>query len=495
MNAVVTVQPAVGLPVRFTGTVPYDYLQYAFTNDFYDLPANTGAYTNGQHQTFGFWDFSAFTRQVLPGPPATGGVTVADVVAPNGTLSTPAPTAAEPMSASVTVPTGGAVSITIAPDVGTTSDTTTYDVAGRVIRITSPDGSAAAPLEVRFRVDSSVAGYSASSSVQRNGVWLAPCDPAATSWPIACVVSITHLPDGDTEWVVRTPAASEWRVLDPVAPERDEPASVTGLSAARNGSNVTVTWTPPATPGASLLVSVPGTSVAALVRPGDPASVVLANAAGGATVEVTTVLADGRQSARPVVATITGEVDATPPSITCAANVSFTFRSTGRTLTASVSDGGSGVASPTVSVSAATTTAGLRTVSVTATDLAGNAATVSCQYRVVYKVDWLLPVGGPGQVRSVIRNTVVPFTFRLTDASGNPVTGAVVSPPTSTGVACPSGSKPLVVSLPGQASTTALPNGWRLAGWKANASWRGTCRVVSIALADGTTLTSTFSVI
>lgn len=190
-------------------------------------------------------------------------------------------------------------------------------------------------------------------------------------------------------------------------------------------------------------------------------------------------------------------VDRTPPTIVCPTSPKRGFNAVGSTLTAAVTDvGGSGVASPSVTVAAPTNVAGARSANVTASDVAGNTTTVACGYQVVYTVQWLIPVGGTASAKSVTRNTVVPFTFRVIDAKGAAVTSAVVTAPTSTAIACPSGAAPpLGVSVSGNASTRNLGSGWWLAGWKAKTAWKGTCRSIRIGLSDGTTITAMYKVV
>jgi protocatechuate 3,4-dioxygenase beta subunit len=189
-------------------------------------------------------------------------------------------------------------------------------------------------------------------------------------------------------------------------------------------------------------------------------------------------------------------LDKTAPVVTCPSTPNVLFKQAGATLTASASDTGSGVASAAVTVPVATGTAGLRTVEVTATDLAGNTGSASCSYRVVYAVQWVVPLGGPGP-RSAERDGVVPLTFRLADATGAAVPGSVVSAPTSTPVSCPSGAMPSIVTLDKKASatTTALGGGLWLAGWKADKAWKGTCRLVRVPLGDGTAPTMVIKVV
>jgi probable HAF family extracellular repeat protein len=196
-------------------------------------------------------------------------------------------------------------------------------------------------------------------------------------------------------------------------------------------------------------------------------------------------------------ASIPVKVDRTPPVLVCPASPKRGLNAVGSTLTAAVLDeGGSGVASPSVTVAAPTSVAGNRSVTVTAADVAGNTTSVSCGYQVIYTVQWLIPAGGTASPKSVPRNTVVPFTFRLLDAKGAAVTSAVVSAPTSTVIACPSGATPPQgISVTGNAGTRNLGSGWWLAGWKAEIAWKGTCRSIKIGLSDGTTIAAIYKVV
>jgi probable HAF family extracellular repeat protein len=203
------------------------------------------------------------------------------------------------------------------------------------------------------------------------------------------------------------------------------------------------------------------------------------------------------QAGNVATASVPVKVDRTPPAIVCPTSAKRGFNAVGSTLTAAVTDvGGSGTTSPSVTVAAPANVAGARSVNVTASDVAGNTTTVACGYQVIYTVQWLIPVGGTASAKSVTRNTVVPFTFRVIDAKGAAVTSAVVTAPTSTVIACPSvATPPLGVSVSGNASTRNLGSGWWLAGWKADTAWKGTCRSIRIGLSDGTTITAIYKVV
>ena len=73
--------------------------------------------------------------------------------------------------------------------------------------------------------------------------------------------------------------------------------------------------------------------------------------------------------------------DATAPQVACPAAPSFEAGANG-SITATVSDGGSGPQADKVTVAAVTTKAGGGSVSVTGRDVAGNATTVTCAFTV-----------------------------------------------------------------------------------------------------------------
>ena len=268
--------------------------------------------------------------------------------------------------------------------------------------------------------------------------------------------------------------------IDAVAPVAAPTVSPAPNAAGWNRTNVTVTWhwTDEAG-GSGLNTTLCRTST---VSSGE-----------GAAVNVTATCSD--RAGNQATAGRAVMVDKTKPVIVCPTAQKRVLNAAGSTLVATVTDAVSGVVSPTATVAAPTGVVGARSVTVSATDRAGNVATASCGYQVVYNVQWLLPVGGVGAPRSVNRNTVIPFTFRLVDANGNAVNAATAKAATSPRVTCPTGTLPFVASVPGNASTRKLGNGWWLTGWKATTAMRGTCQQVSIRLSDGTTITGIYKVV
>jgi Ca2+-binding RTX toxin-like protein len=81
-------------------------------------------------------------------------------------------------------------------------------------------------------------------------------------------------------------------------------------------------------------------------------------------------------------ATVSIKRDATAPSIACAAAVPSFGLGTFASISANVTDDGSGPWSPTVTSSVSTATAGTFSVALTGYDQAGNAASVPCSYQV-----------------------------------------------------------------------------------------------------------------
>jgi len=121
----------------------------------------------------------------------------------------------------------------------------------------------------------------------------------------------------------------------------------------------------------------------------------------------------------------TFKIDRTPPQLTCDGTgpASFTLRDPEGTLTATVTDAGSGPATETAEVqltAANLGTVGNRTAQIKASDLAGNESTVSCAYQVGYDLE--ITATEPGA--SYAAGATVTVTFQLLDANGIPIPDA-----------------------------------------------------------------------
>ena len=116
------------------------------------------------------------------------------------------------------------------------------------------------------------------------------------------------------------------------------------------------------------------------------------------------------------------KIDTLPPQLTCSGTgpTAFVVGDNEGTITASVADAHSGPASTTATGALAATDlddVGNRTLTLTATDLAGNQGTIGCAYRVGYDV----VINSPSPGTSYRAGTAIPLTFRLLNASGVPI--------------------------------------------------------------------------
>jgi len=120
------------------------------------------------------------------------------------------------------------------------------------------------------------------------------------------------------------------------------------------------------------------------------------------------------------------KVDKKGPIVTCAAAPTFLLNQSDATVSATVTDGGSGAVASPVSASVPTSAVGSQTASVTGYDKVGNRTTQSCSYRVNYRFDgFLQPINDTahtGLTMSVFKaGSTIPVKFQLKDANGVPV--------------------------------------------------------------------------
>lgn len=116
---------------------------------------------------------------------------------------------------------------------------------------------------------------------------------------------------------------------------------------------------------------------------------------------------------------VTVKIDTTPPTVSCTSPAPvFALGATG-SVTAAVSDATSGPAQATVSATADTSSAGVKTVSLTGQDNAGNSTSVTCPYTVGYGFGgFTAPLPKSTLTRS---GSTIPVKFTLTDGSGHPI--------------------------------------------------------------------------
>ena len=148
-----------------------------------------------------------------------------------------------------------------------------------------------------------------------------------------------------------------------------------------------------------------------------PGQVTVAGGSGGYTLTVTAD--DAVSTTGPATASKTFTVDSTAPVVTCPSSPTYTLNQTGATITATVSDGGSGPTAPTVTAPAPTGIVGARTVGLQATDRAGNTSVTKwCGYSVGYRFDGFQSPLSNTAVNNVNAGSNVPVKWRITDANG-----------------------------------------------------------------------------
>jgi hypothetical protein len=115
------------------------------------------------------------------------------------------------------------------------------------------------------------------------------------------------------------------------------------------------------------------------------------------------------------------KVDTTPPEVHCV-DTHLILNQPDATVTATVTDATSGPVATTLTAPAATGQVGTFFVSFTASDVAGNTATVSCPYTVGYDVELAY-----NATRLVPANSVFPVRVTVVDFFGRPVTNLVLT--------------------------------------------------------------------
>ncbi len=196
--------------------------------------------------------------------------------------------------------------------------------------------------------------------------------------------------------------------------------------------------------------------------------------------------------------TLTFKIDSTAPTVafdagTCPSTVILGSSPPAATWTATDNSNGSGVATQaTGSIPLDTSTVGPHTVTAPApTDVAGNTGTsMACTYTVIYNFKgFFQPVDNPTVVNTAKAGSTVPVKFSLTGNQGLSIFPA--GSPASQQVDCGSLSSTssqidqTVTAGNSSLSYDATADQYTYA-WKTDSSWKGTCRVLTVTLADTT---------
>jgi hypothetical protein len=186
------------------------------------------------------------------------------------------------------------------------------------------------------------------------------------------------------------------------------------------------------------------------------------------------------------------KIDATPPVITCPAAGPFLLGSGEQPVgPAGVDASVSGLdeAASTLTGVVTTESAGPKTLTLTATDLAGNSGSQDCTTNVIYDFGGFYPPVEPAPALNTAKaGSAIPLKFSLAGDQGLDVIADGY--PASQAVDCETletnGSlEP--AEPPGQSGLSyAAENGGYSYGWKTSKEWAGTCRALVLRLVDGT---------
>ena len=161
----------------------------------------------------------------------------------DGTASTgtKAPTALDVVTATVTSPDTGTVSL---DEQALTTTARGFEVVGQQVQIEAPQATAADPLRFVFTIDASAVDGSATSSVEvfRDGVAVTDClDDSGQATPDPCVSARQKLSTGDVRVWVLSSHASRWNLAVPDT-KAPTPAMTTGLLSTVTARTFPVMW-------------------------------------------------------------------------------------------------------------------------------------------------------------------------------------------------------------------------------------------------------------
>jgi hypothetical protein len=246
--------------------------------------------------------------------------------------------------------------------------------------------------------------------------------------------------------------------------------SPTANGAGWNNDDVTVSFT--CDDGFSGVASCPGDQVLS----GEGAAI------QSAAVAATDVA--GNSSDAPVV---TVKIDRTAPTLAPAVTPDPLLLNSTATASANGSDALSGIASESCAA-LATATVGSKSVGCTVTDAAGNSASASADYRVVYGfIGFRAPIVDPNAWYTATAGRAVGFDWRVVDANNAPVTNLKVAVITDQKVTCPSPTA--VTATPRNPGMNRLlqnlGNGRYHKDWVVPTRLKNTCHVLTLDMGDG----------
>ena len=232
--------------------------------------------------------------------------------------------------------------------------------------------------------------------------------------------------------------------------------------------NVQIAWS--VSDGESAIVSTSGCNTVSLTTdtPGASFTCTATNAVGGS-----------------VSRTVTIKRDATAPALSPSVAPELLLDAVA-SANANGSDALSGIASASCAA-LATGTVGSKNVACTVTDRAGNTASGSTSYRVVYGFNgFTSPVQNPAVLNVSKAGRSVPLRWRVLDAQGMPVSNLSAASVGAIAISCPAATENRITVFGGSnGQLQNLGNGYYQLDWMAASSLRNACRRLELNLGDG----------
>lgn len=135
-----------------------------------------------------------------------------------------------------------------------------------------------------------------------------------------------------------------------------------------------------------------------------------------------------------------------------------------------------------------TSSIGPKTLTCTATDNAGNTASASVAYNVIYKFSgFSQPVDNPPTLNTANSGQAIPLKWRITDANGVPITDLANVVVTAVTLACPMGTKPDQIEeyTAGASGLLVQGNGNYQFNWKTPKNFARSCKTMKLDLGEG----------
>jgi hypothetical protein len=219
-----------------------------------------------------------------------------------------------------------------------------------------------------------------------------------------------------------------------------------------------------------------------------------------ASTEASDVLYTSGQSCDPegncATGSLTLSIDKTAPQVTCESPAPvFLLGEAGATVSATVSDGLSGPVESGVTVAADTGSVGAKAALLSGQDTAGNETSVSCGYTVTYVFGGFGPPVDAGGVMNVVKaGKAIPLKWRITDASGAPVTNLTGATISVQSLSCSLGATTDLVeeTTAGGSGLQNLGDGNYQLNWKSPSSYARSCKTLRLDLGEGIVHTALF---